>query len=106
MNTIIFALPGNIKLATNLAKKLDASVGKITIRNFPDEESYIRIHDDVTGKKVVLVCSLHQPNAKLLPLYFLSNAAKNLGAKCTCLVAHFKVLCPFGFGLRRQLDYC
>lgn len=89
MKTIILALAGNEELAASLARQLDATVGKVTIRHFPDGESYIRIHDDVKGKKVVLVCSLHQPDEKLLPLYFLSNIAKDLGAKCTCLVSPY-----------------
>lgn len=89
MNSIIIALPGNEQLAASLAQQLGASVGNVTIRHFPDGESYIRIHDNVRGKKVVLVCSLHQPDYKLLPLYFLSNVAKDLGAKCTCLVVPY-----------------
>lgn len=89
MNPIILALPGNEQLAESLAQQLGASIGNVTMRHFPDGESYIQIHDDVKDKKVVLVCSLHQPDKKLLPLYFLSNVAKDLGAKCTCLVAPY-----------------
>ena len=89
MKSIILALPGNEKLATSLAKQLDATLGKVTIRHFPDGESYVRIHEEVKGKKVILVCMLYQPDEKLLPLYFLSKVAKDLGAKCTCLVAPY-----------------
>ena len=35
------------------------------------------------------MATLHQPDEKLLPLYFLSQTAKSLGAKCTCLVAPY-----------------
>lgn len=89
METILFALPGNEKLAKILAKKLNAEMGDATIRRFPDGESYVRIHSNVAEKKVVLLCSLHQPDEKLLPLYFLSKVAKELGARCTCLVAPY-----------------
>jgi len=89
MKNIILALPGNEILATSLATQLDAKLGKVTIRHFPDGESYVRIHDDVKGKKVILVCTLFQPDEKLLPLYFLSKVAKDLGAKCTCLVTPY-----------------
>lgn len=89
MKTVLFALPGNEPLAQLLAEKLDAEMGEATIRHFPDGESYVRIHSDVADKKVVLICTLHQPDEKLLPLYFLSNTAKSLGAKCTCLVAPY-----------------
>lgn len=89
MKPIILALPGNEQLAESLAQQIGASIGSVTIRHFPDGESYIRIHDEVKDKKVVLVCSLHQPDEKLLSLYFLSNVAKDLGAKCTCLVTPY-----------------
>ena len=89
MKTILFALPGNEELAKALAGKLKAEMGEATIRRFPDGESYVRILSGVKDKKVVLVCTLHQPDEKLLPLYFLSKTAKDLGAKCTCLVAPY-----------------
>ncbi|GAA4821976.1 phosphoribosylpyrophosphate synthetase [Marinicella pacifica] len=89
MKTILFSLPGNEELTERLASKMDAEVGEATIRNFPDGESYTRILSDVKGKRVVLVCTLHQPDEKLLSLYFLSKTAKSLGAKCTCLLAPY-----------------
>lgn len=89
MKTILFSLPGNEELTALLAQKMDAEVGEATLRKFPDGESYIRILSDVKGKCVVLVCTLHEPDEKLLPLYFLSNTAKSLGAMCTCLVAPY-----------------
>lgn len=36
-----------------------------------------------------MVCTLDHPDTKLLPLYFLSNTAMELGAKCTCLIAPY-----------------
>jgi ribose-phosphate pyrophosphokinase len=35
----------------------------------------------VKDKKVFLVCTLNQPDTKLLPLYFLAKTAKEFGAK-------------------------
>ena len=89
MKTILFSLPGNEDLTVLLAKKMNAEIGEATIRRFPDGESYTRILSDVKGKCVILVCTLHQPDEKLLPLYFLSHTAKSLGAKCTCFVAPY-----------------
>lgn len=89
METILFALPGNEELTSKLAQKLKAETGESTIRQFPDGETYVRIQSDVKGKKVVLVCTLHQPDNKLLPLYFLSKTAMDLGADCTCLIAPY-----------------
>ena len=89
MNTIVFALPGNEDLAGKLATRLKADIGELTIRQFPDGETYIRIHSEVKGKRVIMVCSLKNPDEKLLPLFFLSQAAKEQGADCTCLVAPY-----------------
>lgn len=89
MKTILFSLPGNENLTESLANKMDAEIGKCSQRKFPDGETYTRILSDVKGKCVVLVCTLHQPDEKLLPLYFLSQTAKSLGAACTCLVAPY-----------------
>ena len=89
MKTIVFALPGNDDLAGKLASRLEAETGKFTIRQFPDGETYIRIHSGVREKRVVMVCTLNNPDEKLLPLFFLSQAAKEQGAECTCLVAPY-----------------
>ncbi|SDL88177.1 MULTISPECIES: ribose-phosphate pyrophosphokinase [Daejeonella] len=89
MNTILLSLPGNENLTVLLAKKLNAEVGEVTFRKFPDGETYTRILSDVKDKCVVLICTLHEPDEKLLPLYFLSHTAKSLGAKCTCLVVPY-----------------
>ena len=89
MKNILFALPGNEDLTKKIAKQLNAEVGETLIRQFPDGETYVQIKSDVKGKKVVLVCTLHQPDEKLLPLYFLSKTAIDLGAKCTCLIAPY-----------------
>jgi len=89
MKTILFALPGNEELTSKLAEHLKAETGETTIRQFPDGETLVQIISDVKGKRVALVCTLHQPDSKLLPLYFLSKTAKDLGADCTCLIAPY-----------------
>lgn len=86
---IFFSLAGNENLTQKLVNKTNAEVGVSTIRKFPDGESYIRILSNVKNKNVVLVCTLHEPDDKLLPLYFLSQTAKSLGAKKVCLVAPY-----------------
>lgn len=86
---IIFALPGNEELANSLINSLKAEKGEAVIRPFPDGESYIKVVSDVSDKKVVLVCTLQQPDDKLLPLYFLSKTLKGFGAKKITLVAPY-----------------
>lgn len=89
MKTILFALPGNESLTKALATTISAEIGNCIIRNFPDGETYVRIQSDVQDKRVVLVCTLNDPDSKLLPLYFLSQTAKALGAECTCIVSPY-----------------
>ncbi len=85
-NKIIFSLPGNEELTNALAQKLNIEVGTVIIRHFPDEESYVKVDSVVKGKEAVLVCTLDRPDAKLLPLMFLSKTIKQLGAKKISLV--------------------
>jgi len=87
--TILFALPGNEELTNKLVMHLHVEKGVSVIRQFPDGETYVQIQSDVKNKRVILVCTLHQPDNKVLPLYFLSKTAKDLGAECICLVAPY-----------------
>src|SRR6185312_125634 len=89
MNVIYFSLPSNEELTKTLAQKSKAEVGKVEIRYFPDKETYIRVLSDVKQKHVVLVCTLHQPDDKLLPLYFLSQTIKLLGATSVNLISPY-----------------
>lgn len=89
IKTVFFALPGNERLTAKLAKILHAEVGDTLIRRFPDGETYLQIRSDVTHKRVVLVCTLHDPDHKFLPVYFLSKTAMELGAASVCLVAPY-----------------
>lgn len=89
MNIIYFSLPGNEELTNTLAEKSKAEVGKVELRYFPDKETYVRVLSDVKQKHVVLVCTLHHPDDKLLPLYFLSQTIKSLGAASVNLISPY-----------------
>lgn len=86
---IIFSLPGNIPFTETLAVKLEGEIGAAEIRDFPDGDTYVRINSDVRGKMAVLVCTLDHPNNKVLPLLFLAQTIKELGAKKICLVTPY-----------------
>lgn len=86
---IIFCLPGNESLATKLAKELSIEAGIIHIKQFPDRETFIRIESDVKGIDAVIVCTLNDPDDKLLSLYFLGKTLKELGAERITLVAPY-----------------
>ncbi|WP_242928449.1 ribose-phosphate pyrophosphokinase [Pontibacter vulgaris] len=89
MDWLIFGLPGNENLATQLSEQLQIPCGAATIRHFPDGESYVRILSDVQNKNVLLVMTLDHPDDKLLPLYFFTLAAREQGVRKIGLVAPY-----------------
>lgn len=89
MKAIYFALPGNEKLMAALASRENAEVGVAEVRQFPDGETYVRILSEVKNKQVRLVCTLHEPDDKLLSLYFFSQTAKSMEAASVILIAPY-----------------
>lgn len=82
-------LPGNTALATTLAAQLGIELGTLTIHAFPDKESCVRINTPVTGREVILICTLDRPDEKFLPLAFTAATAKQLGAARVGLIAPY-----------------
>ena len=46
MKKIIFALPGNEIIAQKIAQKMNIPIGEVSIRHFPDEETYVQVFID------------------------------------------------------------
>ena len=86
---LVFALHGNEAFAEAIARQLKAGLGTAVVRRFPDGETYVRLETDVSERKVVLVCTLHQPDDKVIPLVMLAEAARDLGASSVGLVAPY-----------------
>jgi len=86
---LIFSLPGNEDLSSQLAMSLNAQVGTLETRKFPDGETYLRFRTDPRGRDVVLVCTLDRPDPKFLPLVFAATTARQLGAARVGLVAPY-----------------
>lgn len=81
MKTVYFAFPQNEELTKKLVQQdSESESGNFEIRHFPDGEIYLRIVSDINLKNIVLVCSLNQPNEKILQLYLFAKTAKSLGA--------------------------
>lgn len=89
MRPIIFTFSENEILTESIIKGIDVEVGNYTIRQFPDAETYIRILSNVEERDVIIVCTLHKPDSKLLPLLFFCNLLRDLNAKSICLVAPY-----------------
>jgi ribose-phosphate pyrophosphokinase len=86
---VLFALPENESLTIRLAEMIRADLGGVTLHDFPDGESYVRIDSEVGSRDVAIVASLHQPNDKLLALLFLADALRELGAARVGLVTPY-----------------
>ncbi len=86
---LLFALPGNEGLTASLARTLGWETGAMTARRFPDGESYLRYLTPLSGREVVLVCTLDRPDDKLIALYLAARTARDLGAARIGLVAPY-----------------
>lgn len=89
MNAVVLPLPGNSAVGLALATALHATLGAVTVRAFPDQESYVRIDTPVAGCDVILICTLDRPDEKFLPLAFTAATARQLGAARVGLVAPY-----------------
>lgn len=89
MSMIILPAPGAEQAAADLAVHLQAPVGRVEARRFPDGESYLRLHDDLAGKHVVVVASLRDPDPQALGLWYLAQTARELGARGVGIVAPY-----------------
>lgn len=89
MSEVVFAFPGNELLAQQITTAINAEVGVVTIRKFPDGESLVQVQSDAAGKHVIVVATLDQPDNKILPLYYLCKKLKADGAQAMTLVAPY-----------------
>jgi ribose-phosphate pyrophosphokinase len=89
MNPLLLPLPGNEALADTLAERAECSTGRLEVRAFPDEETYLRVDARCEARSVALVCSLDRPDRKLLPLLFAADTLRELGARRVGLVAPY-----------------
>jgi len=85
----VIALPGNETFAARLAAALDVPQSPLHWRRFPDHESYLRLDPEVAGAEVIMVCTLADPDPRLLRLLFAARTARDLGARRVILVAPY-----------------
>lgn len=86
---IIFYFSQEESLSLKIIKKTGYKQGKVTVRHFPDEESFVQIHNNVKNHDTVIVCSLNEPDTKIIALLFLMDLVRELGAKSVGLVAPY-----------------
>jgi len=88
MKPILFTL-GTHPLTVPLCETLVLEQGKLDQRRFPDGESYLRVESDVNGRQCLVLVSLAWPDENFLPLAFLSDTLRELGATSVGLVAPY-----------------
>jgi ribose-phosphate pyrophosphokinase len=86
---LVIGMPGNEAMTLALAQALDAEVGQIEVRSFPDGETYLRYLTDISERRLVVVCTLDRPNSKFLPLLFAAATARELGTTKIGLAAPY-----------------
>jgi len=95
MKTLLFSFPGQDEFASGLlAQDSPLQVvgwqhGEMKMRRFPDGETYIRVATDVRDLDVAILCQLHQPDSKIMPLLLLADTLRDLGARRVGLVAPY-----------------
>jgi ribose-phosphate pyrophosphokinase len=87
--TILFPFPGNEELTLSIKNLLGYEMGDMTLRHFPDGESFVKIGANVRGKDLAIVCSLDRPDQKAMALMFFAQSAKELGATQVGLIAPY-----------------
>ena len=86
---ILFSMPGNESLATELARIGPWPAGALETRIFPDGESYVRILSDVADQRTAILCTLARPDSRFLRLVFAARTLKELGACSVSLIAPY-----------------
>lgn len=89
MKPLVYAMPGNEAFAQALCAAWPADFGDFVVYHFPDGESLVRLRTPAHGRDVVVVCTLREPDAKILPLLFAAETARAQGARSIGLVAPY-----------------
>jgi ribose-phosphate pyrophosphokinase len=85
---LILIYPGNESLGESLTSLLQATVAPLQLHQFPDGETLVTL-PEVKDREVLLLCSLDRPDAKLAPLLFAADAARDQGASRVGLIAPY-----------------
>jgi ribose-phosphate pyrophosphokinase len=89
MPPVVLAGSASGPFAAELAKDLGASSVNVELRRFPDGEAYVRILESLAGKDAIVVQST-SPDARLVELLLLQDAAREAGARSvTTVVPYF-----------------
>lgn len=86
MKPLLFSLYTPLLFLEKFKNSNQFELGNIEIRQFPDQETYVKFNSEVKKKQVIFIASLDRPNEKLLPLLFALKTARELGAQTIGLI--------------------
>lgn len=84
----LFAFGDSLGLAAELGAAMRLSVSPVRVHRFPDGEALVRVPVPV-ARRVALVRSLRDPNAKLVETALAADALRRAGARRVTLVAPY-----------------
>lgn len=89
MPLTIFSLFYSTDRVNHFVQHCEANLGKVTLHYFPDQECCIQIQSEIDNHQVIIFDSLNNPNPKIIPLLYLAQTARSLGAKEVGFVAPY-----------------
>lgn len=87
--TTLYAMPGNEDFADRLARHTGMQLSELQVHRFPDGESLVWVTPPPAGEDVAIVCTLDDPDAKVMPLLMAATTLRELGAARVGLVAPY-----------------
>ncbi len=89
MNRVLLPFPQQRELAERMAPLLQARLGRLDLRRFPDGESLIAVDEELDGADTAIVASMRDPDALALALHFAAATAREFGARSVGLIAPY-----------------
>jgi ribose-phosphate pyrophosphokinase len=86
---LLIGMPGNEAMTKSLSQSLGAEIGQIELRTFPDGETRLQFLTDLSGRALIVICTMNRPNDKILSLLFAAATGCELGATHVGLVAPY-----------------
>jgi len=86
---IIIPGPNSQNIAKEVAKLTNSELARVEAKQFPDGETYVRIHSDVKGKDAVIIDTQNMQNDSIVQAILMSEALREEGVKSITLVAPY-----------------
>ena len=88
INPLLLGFPESAELAETIAAEVGITHANITLRRFPDGESYVRLPENLPDH-VIILRSMSQANDKLIELLLAAKTARVAGVKRLSLLAPY-----------------